>query len=561
MSELTLSRPKVLIIGAGPTGLMAASVLARFDVPIRIVDKSAGPAKESRAMVVQARSLELFQGLGLADAFLDAGVILTGGQLVVGGKPAAQIDFDDIGRVDTPFPFPLMIPQSETEAILLRDLEAQGTVVEYGVEMKDLQQDAESVTVTAAHGDGRHETIVADYVIGADGAHSSVRKALGLAFAGAAYEQNFLLADCRVRWDLPYGRLSIFLSGTEFAAYMPLRGSDFARIIVVAPGHNQKDASIDQQGSAEASLEEVETVFRRVAGHELALSDATWTSRYRVHHRGVDRYGSGRVFVAGDAAHIHSPAGGQGMNTGLQDAENLAWKLAAVLTGEAVPALLDSYHAERWPVGRKILDRTDKMFAGMTATNPLFAALRNSAIPVMGATAMRSETLRAAAFHFISELGIRYHIGPFVADALADGADTGGFRAGSRAPEGRISHARSVFDLLAPTRFTILALSVTPLDEDRIAEAAAGLAALPETIAGLHCTKHLVARSLIGRDPRCLQAEDADVFKSYRIDARMPQALMLVRPDGYIAYRADRLDFAGLNDFIRRYAAAPLEPI
>ena len=500
----------VLVVGAGPTGLIAASLLARFNIPVRIIDKSEGAAKESRAMVVQARSLELFQLMGLAEAILDRGIPATGAQLVVDGRPAATIEFDDIGRSDTPFPFPFMIAQSETEQVLLQDLEAQGLKVEYGSTITGLEQRPDGVRLEIETPSGKCEVTTA-YLIGADGAHSFVRKALSLSLAGAAYTQNFLLADCRVTGLTTPSGLAIFLHGTELAPYLPMCGADQARIIVVAPGDGSaRDAGLETQGSSEIALSEVEKAFRRIAHADVTLSDPVWTSRYRVHHRGVDQYRVGRVFVAGDAAHIHSPAGGQGMNTGLQDAANLAWKLASVLRGGA-PALLDSYHDERWPVGQKILDRTDKMFAGMTTTSPLFAALRNLALPVVVGPALQSQAVRARAFHFISELGIHYHEGAFVQEGTPNRHSTP--RAGWRAPDARVSRTTSVFDLFKPDRFVVLAISAVPLTEQEITDQRHALDSLPDTVGGLPLEAHLIARSRVGRCHGLLQAELPEISR------------------------------------------------
>ena len=242
----------VAIVGAGPTGLMAAGLLTRMGLRIRIVDKSAGPAKESRAMVVQARSLELFLAMGIVEPFLDQGFVVNGARVVVDGREAVELAFDDIGRVDTPFAFPLMIPQSETEKILLDDLSGRGVAVEYGVTVTGLEQSETGVTLTTATAGGG--TIEAAYVIGADGAHSIVRKALGLRFDGAAYPQDFLLADCAVEWPFAYDRLSIFLRGTSFAAYFPTRGERRGRIIAIGPKQGRpscadRNARLDRGGS------------------------------------------------------------------------------------------------------------------------------------------------------------------------------------------------------------------------------------------------------------------------------------------------------------------------
>ena len=542
----------VLVVGAGPTGLMMATLLRRAGVAVRIVDKGEQQAHESRAFAVHAKSMELFGSIGLADQFLERGLIATGIQVYVDGTQVAGFDFDDIGRDDTPYPFVLMVPQWEIEAVLVDDLARQGVRVEHGVEVTAVEQSAEGVVARARDRDGRLREIRAAYLIGADGAHSVVRKSLGLGFAGAPYPQGFLLADCKVDWPLDHDHLKLFAHGRDVAAFLPLRGRDVSRIIAIVPFDGAGSVVPEAVGSSPATIDEVEHALRAAARIEVALRDPIWVTRYRIHHRGVDAYARGRVFVAGDAAHIHSPAGGQGMNTGLQDAANLAWKLALVLRGRAPTTLLDTYHAERWPVGRKILERTDRLFAAISSQTGWVATLRNALVPFVAPLITRAAPLRARAFHFVSQLGIRYHPSQFVADAPASGAPRPwrhGVTAGCRAPNGTIAHGRDVFALLQGYRFDVLALSRRPLAEDEIAAASSALAAL-ETSSGVELRTHLVAHSLIGRDARFIQAESPHVFAVYGIGRRVPQAIFLIRPDGYVAYRSPGLDVDGVRRFI-----------
>ena len=284
------------------------------------------------------------------------------------------------------------------------------------------------------------------------------------------------------------------------------------------------------------------------------LSDPVWTSRYRIHHRGVNHYSVGRVFVAGDAAHIHSPAGGQGMNTGLQDAANLAWKLALVLQGSAGPDLLGSYDTERRPVGERVLAYTDRAFTAMTSQEGWVASLRGAVLPIVAATISRLGFARAKAFHFISQLGIRYEPGAFVregASANAGAAFRRGPAAGHRAPNAAIGRDRDVFGLIDGYRFHLLALSRAPLGEEEIARVTGELNDLAAAASSLGLQTTLVAHSLIGRDPRLVRAESAQAFAAYGVDADTPQALYLVRPDGYVAWRSDSLDVAGCGAFLR----------
>jgi 2-polyprenyl-6-methoxyphenol hydroxylase-like FAD-dependent oxidoreductase len=525
-------------------------------VKVRILDKSEQQAKESRAFGVHARSLELFLSMGLADAFLDRGLIATGMQVFVDGAKVGGFDFADIGRADTPFSFVLMVPQWEIEAILVEDLRRFGVEVEHNVEVTGFEQSPEGVVAHARDNrSGAGIEVRGAYLIGADGAHSVVRKGLGLSFEGAAYPQGFLLADCKFDWPLDYDHMKLFLRGRRLAVYFPLKGKDFGRIIVVETVESDEAAPVESQGASEVSLEEVQEALRDAAGLDIKLRDPVWTSRYRIHHRGVNKYGEGRVFLAGDAAHIHSPAGAQGMNTGLQDAANLVWKLVLVLKGYAPRALLDTYNSERRPVGQKVLNYTDKFFAAMTSQSGWVAMLRTMLMPVLAATLTRSGTARARAFHFMSQLGIRYHESEFVRDDPSPAAPRAwrdGLSAGHRAPNALFARNRDVFGLIGGYRFHVLALSRRPLSGDEIESIRGGLATLPDTL-GIGLETHIITHSLVGRDRRIEQAECDQVLEAYCLTHETPQAIFFIRPDGYIAYRADRLDVKGLEDFLRRF--------
>jgi 2-polyprenyl-6-methoxyphenol hydroxylase-like FAD-dependent oxidoreductase len=546
----------VVIVGSGPTGLMAAALLSRCSVSVRILDKSQQQAHESRAFAVHARSMELFLNMGLAEEFLNRGLIATGMQVFVDGENMGGFNFDDIGRPDTPYSFLLMVPQWDIESILVEDLRRFGVEVEHNVEVTGFEQWSQGVVVHTRNAAGASVDVSGSYLIGADGAHSIVRKTLGLSFEGAAYPQGFLLADCKITWPFDYDHMRLFLRGRALAVYLPLKGKDVGRIIAIDPVASNKDAPIEAQGASELSLDEVESALRKASGRDINLSDPVWTSRYRIHHRGVDKYREGRVFVAGDAAHIHSPAGGQGMNTGLQDAANLAWKLALVLKGDAPGHLLDTYHSERWPIGQKVLNYTDKLFAGMSSQSGWVARLRNMLVPLLAATLSRSGTIRARAFHFVSQLGIRYHESDFVHDASSSDAPRAwreGLAAGRRAPNGLIARNRDVFGLTQGYGFHVLALSRTPLSREEIRSLSEKLAGLPRSL-GIDLQTHIIAHSLVGRDERILQGESPQVFQAYCLTDETPQALFFIRPDGYIAYRTDSLDVEGLERFVRRFS-------
>lgn len=544
----------VTVVGAGPTGLFAAALLAQSGVSVRILDRSPTAAKESRAFAVQARTLEAMLAIGLADRLLDRGTVAGGARIYIGGEESAGFSFEDVGHPDTPYPLVLVLPQSETEAVLAEHLAGRGIAVERGVTAARLEQDAAGVTLHCAAPDGGGIAIRSRYLIGADGAHSFVRKALGLTFHGAPYAQTFLLADCTLEGELADGPFSVFFHRQNFAMWFPMRGERRGRVITTSR-QDVADPSLAGQGSAPATLAEVEASFRQAAARDLRLADPVWLSRYRVHHRGVNRYGAGRAFVAGDAAHIHSPAGGQGMNTGLQDAFNLAWKIAARLRSGAPEALLASYDAERRPVGETVLAATDRTFSFVTSSSGWVSAVRNVVLPVVGATVGRSGLMRSRAFHFLSELGIRYAAGAAVQDGGRAGW-SGGPPPGHRAPDARIARTLSVFDVLAGYRFHILAFSRKPLRAAEI-EALADELDRAAAASGLDMGAHLVGHSLVGRHPRLARVENDTLLSAFGVTGGVEQALYLVRPDGHVAWRAPSLDVAGCRAFVAgRFAAA-----
>lgn len=539
---------EVLVVGAGPTGLMSALLLKRRGVEVRIVEKRARPSRESRAFAVQARTLELLESLGLEQPLLKRGVINSGIDFFVGGKRMAGLEFDRANAPDTPFQFLLMVPQAKTEAVLIEALTACDVHIEREVEVLDVVDEGDRVfTTVSAH--GHIGSIESAYVIGADGAHSLVRTKMGVSFEGAAYPQSFLLADCRVDWRLDHDRFRIFVKGERIGLFLPLDGSSVSRIMAVDQSH----PSIDDLPPKPLEIEEVEASFSDAACQPVSLSHPIWTTRYRTHRRGVDRYRKGRMFVAGDAAHIHSPAGGQGMNTGLQDAANLAWKLAAVLRHGATDPLLDTYECERLPVGQETVAFTDRLFSIAAGQSGWRAWLRDLCTPPIANRLFQRDFVQQRAFRKLSELGIAY---PF--DSLSPHAAIGSMiqpSPGQRAPDAIISRSVRMFELLAGYRWTVLALSRRSLDR---AESSRIAGALQELRLDAPIIGYLIARiSAGGDDPQVIHAERAQVFEHYGLDTRSAQALFVVRPDGYIAWRRETFDFGACRDYFRQMTPNP----
>src|ERR671911_185015 len=293
---LPKSETDVLVVGAGPTGLMMAAELAARGVGCRIIDKAPARSQHTRALVVQARTLELMQKMGIADDLVARGRRTLKVTPFVGGRRAVDVEFGDIGVDDTPFPFILFVSQAETERALEGHLESLGVKVERPVELLTFAQDPEGVDARLRRPDGREETVRARYIVGADGAHSQVREAAGLAFEGDAYPQDFVLADVDLDWGGDDDRLYFFLSRRGLLAAFPLAGPSTHRLVATPSEETPSDAG-------DPTLEEFQQIADELSAIPMRLHDPSWLSRFRLHHRGVDRYRAGRAFVAGDAAH------------------------------------------------------------------------------------------------------------------------------------------------------------------------------------------------------------------------------------------------------------------
>ncbi|MGE5368092.1 MAG: FAD-dependent monooxygenase, partial [Chloroflexota bacterium] len=329
-----MKRAEVLIIGAGPTGLVLALWLTKLGVGVRIVDKTAEPGTTSRALAIHARTLELYRQLDLAQAVVDRGHLVPAVNLWARGKKAARIAFENVGQDLTSFPFLEIFPQDEHERLLIERLQQAGVEVERQTELTHFVEKDGQVVAHLRGPDGSEEICEARYLAGCDGAHSIVRKTIGGEFPGAAYRQLFYVADVEACGPALDGELHVDLDEADFLAVFPLAGQGRARLI----------GTVRDERAAHAELLKFEDVSRRAIEHmKLDVRRLNWFSTYHVHHRVAQRFRAGRAFLLGDAGHIHSPAGGQGMNTGIGDAINLAWKLAAVLNGRAPDALLDSY--------------------------------------------------------------------------------------------------------------------------------------------------------------------------------------------------------------------------
>ncbi len=393
----------VLIVGAGPTGLVLALWLTKLGVKLRIIDKTAEPGTTSRALAVHARTLELYRQLDLADAVVQRGHKVPAVNLWVKGERAARLPFETVGQDLTPYPFLHIYPQDEHERLLIDRLKVLGVSVERRVELTGFSEEGDRVVAGLRGPDGQESRCEASYIAGCDGARSTVRETLGTGYPGGTYRQLFHVADVEAAGPAIDGELHIDLDEADFAAVFPLAGKGRARLIGTVR---------DERADRADTLKFEDVSDRAIKQLKVEVKKVNWFSTYHVHHRVTDHFRKGRAFLLGDAAHIHSPAGGQGMNTGIGDAINLAWKLAAVIAGRAPDRLLDSYEAERIGFARRLVATTDRIFTLATAEGPIAAVLRTRVAPVLFPKVLAFETARDYLFRTVSQITLNYRGGP-----------------------------------------------------------------------------------------------------------------------------------------------------
>jgi len=534
----------VLIVGAGPVGLTMAAALTHQGIACRIVDRAPAPSDRSKALAIWSRTLELLDGLGLADTFVAHGLRVRGASMYAEGERLVHVE---LAGVDSPFGFPLMIPQSETERLLHEHLDRQGVTVERGVELSSFAQTADVVRCRLRHADGREEQVETPWLVGCDGAHSAVRHGLGLEFTGHAEPSDWLLADVHVDGPLAADEIGIYWHAHGVLAVFPIGGRRFRVMgdVGTASGAPKPDPTLAE---AQAVVDE-----RGPGG--LTLSNPVWLTHFRINERKVDRYRVGRVMLAGDAAHIHSPAGGQGMNTGMQDAFNLAWKLALVQHGAGlVEPLLESYSRERSAVGEQVLRNAEAMTTLATLRSPVQQWVRNHVAPVVAGFGFVRDRLR----NQMSELSIGYRESPLSAEQWPLLA--GGIAAGDRLCDAPLVDARDGRDttLFAAIRGTRHALLLVPGSSEPGARArlvqiaAAAVRQLPDVLA-VHVLMHNDEPAPTG-DAHVRDWYDRDGRVHEKLAASQP-TLVVVRPDGYVGFRCQPADGEALMRYLRTYLA------
>jgi 2-polyprenyl-6-methoxyphenol hydroxylase-like FAD-dependent oxidoreductase len=410
---------EVLVIGAGPTGLVLALWLKHLGVHVRIIDRTAQPGTTSRAIAVQARTLELYRQIDLAESVVERGRRAVAVNLWVAGKKSAHIAFGDLGANISPFPYALIFPQDEHERLLIARLAALSVEVERGTELIDLEESSGQIRARLKRSDGSTEECEARYLAGCDGAHSIVREKLQLGFTGGTYAHLFYVADAQASGAAMNGEVHVALDRADFLAIFPLRADGHARLVGTV-----RDAALRPKENLSW-----DDVSERVIGWMgIHVERVNWFSTYRVHHRVAGRFRSGGVFLLGDAAHVHSPVGGQGMNTGIGDAINLAWKLAAVLHGRASASLLDSYEPERIAFARRLVATTDRVFTAATSSGAIAQLMRLRILPRLLSVAPRIAAFRHFVFRTVSQTSLNYRL-----SSLSEGR-AGAVHGGDRLP-------------------------------------------------------------------------------------------------------------------------------
>jgi 2-polyprenyl-6-methoxyphenol hydroxylase-like FAD-dependent oxidoreductase len=495
----------VLIIGAGPTGLVLALWLTKLGVKVRIIDKTAEPGTTSRALAVHARTLELYRQLDLADFVVGHGHKVPAVNLWVRGEPAARLPFATVGEDLTAYPFLQIFPQDQHERFLIDRLSKLGVAVERRMELMRFTDKGGRVTARLRGPDGREEDFEASYIAGCDGARSLVRETLGTGFPGGTYRQVFYVADVEAAGRSIDGELHVDLDEADFLAVFPLAGEGRARLIGTVR---------DERADHADTLKFADVGSRAIDHLKVQIKKVNWFSTYHVHHRVTEHFRKGRAFLLGDAAHIHSPAGGQGMNTGIGDAVNLAWKLTAVLGGRAPDSLLDTYETERIAFARRLVATTDRVFSFATAEGRIAEIMRTRIVPVIFPRVVALEPVRDYIFRTVSQITLNYRGTP-----LSVGS-AGHVHGGDRLPWVRSANA----DNFAPLAAMIWQVHVYGTARPELAK---------------WCADHNVALHIF---PWTGKHEAAGLARD---------ALYLLRPDTYVALA----EASGAPAALERYCA------
>lgn len=541
----------ILIVGAGPTGLTAAIEAVRHGLSVRIIDKNATRSIHSKALVAHARTLEIFHDMGLIDNVLAHGQIFKALNIHDQKKQMTRIVFEDLNWKDALYPFWLSIPQSDTEMCLEEKLAELGVLVERDIELIALEQYDDCVFATLKHADGQQETVTSAWMLGSDGARSTTRKLLNLDFEGHADDEVFILADVKMETELPEDEGYNILSADGVVLIVPLPQADYRRLIFHMPALKLED-------NPDITLDSLQSLLDERTQLSMTLREVGWTSGFSVKHFVASKHREGRVFLAGDAAHIHSPVGGQGMNSGIQDAYNLIWKLALVHHAQANPILLDSYEAERHQVAESLIKRVSIATQIITAHHPVSQAIRNQ----IGNILVNSDTVQNQLGRNVAMLDIHYHDSPVVKEDVVVssfhkitnslGGNGHSFanapQAGYRAVNVMRKEESMLFDYLHGIHHTLLIF---------MGEQAPASIKTLLTFAE-HVKKHYQADIhpliIVNNDNSSHEQLDNSLMDAngaiHRAYGAEQACLYLIRPDSHIAYRSQTLDLDSLTKYL-----------
>jgi 2-polyprenyl-6-methoxyphenol hydroxylase-like FAD-dependent oxidoreductase len=524
-----MQQTEVLIIGAGPTGLMMACQLAINKIHFRIIDKNEDHTTQSRALVIQARSMEILNLMGIAEKAIQQGNITKAIGAFFNGKKVLRVTVNNMGEGLTKFPYLLMLEQSHTEKILVEFLIDHGYKVDRLTALQSFNQNNGEVVSVLKLPDGKEETVKSKYLIGADGAHSVVREQLKIPFGGKTYEESLFVLDCKAEVDIPNDEMYLTFGNVAFGGFFPLTNGRW-RIL----GNMPKEL----EGKEEITFKDIENSFAKRIQMNVKLYDPQWISAYRSHHRYASTFRKDRCFLAGDAAHIHSPVGAQGMNTGLQDAYNLAWKLTMVLYGKAKETLLDTYIAERITIAKNLVHSTDRVFNLVTSANIFLKTFRMYVIPLglklVAPVFKKLKIIQRFAFKGISEIGISYR-----KSSLSLNASLGKFPKQAPKPGDRLPFIKykdeknNDTNIQGKMRGKFFCFFVFSDNQPK------------EIIAFIKSSKNLFSFEVIPFNP-----QTEVLYKHFGIKSN---GYYLVRPDMYIAYRAQKFDDKHLKNYLSQF--------
>lgn len=504
----------VIIVGAGPTGLSLACQFIRYGIDFVIFDKNETTTPHSKAIGVQARTLEIYEQIGLADNLVAQGAIAGKVRMVVGGEVRGEANFSEMGKGMSPYPFVLIVEQGKHEKILYDFIKSYGRDVLWNTELESFIQDESGVTANIENTKGETETIEAKFLIGCDGAKSPVHHTLGLSFEGSTFERMYYVADVQIDWKFSHDAGHGFLMKNSMLAFFPMTGENQWRIVGTFPEEFAKD-------EGDILYEEIEERIKQDAELDLDITNVNWFSTYKVHTRRVNKFSVGRCFLAGDSAHIHTPAGAQGMNTGIQDGYNLAWKIWLVLQGKAdAVKILETYDEERLENAKNLVETTDRMFELAVSPKWFISYLRTHIFPYIARVALSIDAVKKFAFPRVSQIGINYRH-----SSLSRNNGNFSVKAGDRMSYFLVEGA-SIYDELREPKFHLLTFfdgSGNPPD-------------FPET----------KFSELIDFHHLALYPHIAEIFNAAE------SFMILLRPDNYIGFISAEISLENLENYLAR---------